>query len=299
MSAAGSQKIRPYSCKQRQPIGVICLALSLFFGSGSEAAARSERVERIIAVDTAAAEILIAAGLGQQLVAVDSSTQLSADMQALPRLGYHRSLPAEGILGLAPDLVIGSTQMGPPHVIDALQRSTLPVLRLEPARSVAELQTNVEQILTAVGVAEERKPLLESIRASSARLGAAAIGELRLAFVLTGGGRKLRLAGTGTGGDAFVEIMGASNVATHANYRSVTAEALLALNADAIILADTDGENVTRFLEQHAVLRFGPAGRRGAVFAVDPATLVAGLSLSALAEAERVQQQLASVQVGQ
>lgn len=268
------------------------LALLTLVGSASAVAVRSEAAQRIVAVDAAAAEILIAAGLGQQLVAVDTSTRLPGDMGALPRLGYHRSLPAEGIIGLDPDLVIGSTQMGPPHVIESLERAGLPLLRLEPARSVPELQANVAQILEAAGDRQHSRSLLNAIHESSQRIGAASLTELRLAFVLTGGGRKLRLAGTGTGGGAFVELLGATNVATHGNYRSVTAEALLALEADAIILADTDGDTAARFLQQHSILRFGGAGQRGAVFAVDPATLVAGISLSALAEAERVQRLL-------
>ena len=47
--------------------------------------------------------------------------------RALPQVGYQRTLSAEGILSLAPDLVLASEAAGPPAVLDQVRSAGVPV----------------------------------------------------------------------------------------------------------------------------------------------------------------------------
>ncbi len=277
----------------RAALGLLCsLSLTALLAGAAQA---METPRRIVAVDAVATEILLASGYGDRLVAVDASSQLEAVDASLPRLGYHRALATEGILGLAPDLVVGSTHMGPPHVVSALERADLQLLRLTPAYGLGQLRKNIDAVLAAVGATDEGAALRHRVAAAEHRLRAQPLSDLRAVFVLSGAGGKLRLAGDSTAGGALIGLMGAGNAAPHANYRTVTAETLLALEPDAIFVASTDGAAGETFLARHPVLRFGNAAARGAVFNVDADTLVAGIGLAALAEAQRLQRRVASV----
>lgn len=243
--------------------------------------------QRLVSADAAATEILQLLGAGDRLVAVDASSELPAGKE-LPRLGYHRALAAEGLIALAPDLVIGSQHMGPPHVLDSLARADVPVLTLQSPADLATLIGNIMAIAEAIG-SDGGDVLVERLRRKGEALGSHSLKDRRAAFLLRAEGGKLRLAGSGTGGAGFLDLLGASNVAEHANYRSITPEALLALSPDLLILADTEGAGRDDFLARYPILRFSPAVRAGQMFTVDASSLVVGISVAAVTEAGRIQ----------
>ncbi|MGL5185865.1 MAG: ABC transporter substrate-binding protein, partial [Plesiomonas shigelloides] len=76
---------------------------------------------RVISAGSNVTEIIVALGAGDVLVGVDSSSRLPADSTAAT-LGYIRQLPAEGMLALRPDYVIGSDEMAPASALTALQQ---------------------------------------------------------------------------------------------------------------------------------------------------------------------------------
>ncbi len=270
------------------------LPAAMLFALVAQAAERpaptaSSVPQRLVSTDAAATEILQLLGAAHRLVAVDSSSELPAD-GALPRLGYHRALSAEGLIALAPDLVIGSEHMGPPHVLRSLASAGVPVLQLPSPDNLGTLLTNIGAIAEATG-SGGGVVLARRLQNNGEQLAAQALSGQQAAFLLRAEGGKLRLAGAGTAGAGFIELLGAANVAAHANYRSVTPEALLALSPDLLILADTEAAGRKDFLARYPVLRFSPAVREGRLFAVDASTLVAGISVAAVAEASRIQQQ--------
>lgn len=241
---------------------------------------------RVVSTDAAATEILRLLGEGDRLVAVDSASELPAGRE-LPRLGYHRALSAEGLIALAPDLVIGSEHMGPPHVIETLARAEVPVLRLPSPHDLSQLESNIAAIARATG-SDRAAAVLDSIALRREQLRKRALSGLTAAFILRGEGGKLRLAGAGTAGDGFIALLGAGNVAGHDNYRSISPEGLLALSPDLLLVADTEGADVNDLLMRHPVLRFSAAVNDGRAYPIDAATLVAGLSVAAIEEAGRI-----------
>ncbi len=245
-----------------------------------------EHPSRVASADAGITDIIVELGDVQRLVAVDAAS-LGAEVQHLPRLGYHRQLAAEGVMSLNPDLVIGSEQMGPATTLDALRRSGIDVLVLPYPGDVATLRDNVVRVADRMG-SSRGEEVLATLDAEAGRLASQKLRGSTAALVLRGEGGTLRMAGAGTGGGGFVDLIGADNVADYQGYRAVTAEGLLELKPDVLLLADTEGRGVDDFLERYPVMRFSAPVREGRLYTVDTRTLVAGVSLAALDEARRV-----------
>jgi iron complex transport system substrate-binding protein len=271
-----------------RPLHAALLFILIAQGTDNSLASTSGIPKRLVSTDAAATEILLLLGAGDRLVAVDASSQLP-EGKALPRLGYHRALSAEGVISLAPELVIGSEHMGPPHVLDSLKRADVPVMKLNSPTNLEALAANIELIANATG-SGCGDSLVNQLRLNGRRLAEQALPGQRAAFVLRAEGGKLRLAGDGTAGAGFIGLLGADNVAEHANYRSISPEALMALTPDLLLLADTEDTGSAEFLARYPVLRFSPAVRGHRLFTVDASSLVAGISIAAVAEAARIQQ---------
>ncbi|MFG1491809.1 ABC transporter substrate-binding protein, partial [Oceanospirillum sp. HFRX-1_2] len=101
---------------------------------------------------------------------------------------------------------------------------------------------------------------------------------------------KLRMAGSQTGGGALISLTGARNLADYDNYRSISVEALVAMQPTLILVSTrAPNEGVERFLKSNPLLLHTPAGQSGKVYAVDGRSIVSGgLSVSALTEAQRL-----------
>jgi iron complex transport system substrate-binding protein len=68
---------------------------------------------RIISAGGSITEILFALGLGDTLVGVDTSSLYPEAANELPKIGYFRSMGAEGLMSLRPDIIIAAKGAGP------------------------------------------------------------------------------------------------------------------------------------------------------------------------------------------
>ena len=273
---------------------ILSQALAAILLAPSAAAAGEGRLERIISTDAGATEILLELGLGERLVAVDSTSQLPEGLGNVPRLGYHRALAAEGLLAQAPQLVVGSEHMGPPHVVATLERANVPILLLDSAHSLSGLRQNIEILGRTLDAQDRSRQLLAALGEQERALNERPGAQLAAVFLLAGEGGKLRMAGAHTGGAAFIELLGARNLAEYPSYRSVSAEALLELAPDMLLIADTQNLGIGPVLDKQPLLKYGTAVQSGQVYAVDANALVAGISLAAVAEASAVKTKIES-----
>ena len=76
---------------------------------------------RVVVLGGDLTEIAFALEAGGRLVAADDTSLWPPEAGVLPKVGYLRRLSAEGILSLAPDLVLASAEAGPPAVLDQLR----------------------------------------------------------------------------------------------------------------------------------------------------------------------------------
>lgn len=99
-----------------------CLALAGLLPGLGAAQAQAQQ-PRMVSVGGAVTETVFALGAQGQLAGVDTTSLFPADATRLPQVGYARTLSAEGVLALKPQLLLASGEAGPPQVLQQLQRA--------------------------------------------------------------------------------------------------------------------------------------------------------------------------------
>ena len=113
-------------------------------------------------------------------------------------------------------------------------------------------------------------------------------------FLLDIGERGLSQAGTDTTGDALIKLLGGKNISQFSGYKSISVEALLAVNPDIILVGSRYDslDSANKLVKRQPLLQHSQAAKNNQIVSVNAATLIAGLSLGALAEAERLADKL-------
>ncbi|CAA0120071.1 Hemin-binding periplasmic protein HmuT [Halioglobus japonicus] len=240
---------------------------------------------RIVSTDAAVTQIIFALAMDDALAGVDVTSTLPPGYREIPVVGYHRALSPEGLLALNPTLVIGSEHIGPAKILSTLDSAGIPLLQLPTANTIEDLKQNIASIAEAMGDVSKAESTLAELDQQRSILAAAPLSEARIAFVLAVEPGKLRIAGNGTSGDAFITLLGADNIADFDAYRTVSAEAILDLAPTVILVAGHEGATPARLLELNSILRHSQAAKSGLILPVEAANLVAGLSPKAVVDA--------------
>lgn len=269
------------------------LALALTLLGCSVMALPAGAQERIVSIGPATTELILALGGEQSLIATDIS---STEPKGLPRVGYHRALAAEGILSLAPTRLVGSDEMGPAPVLDQLRRAGVEVKVLETAPTLANLNARIEALAQLLGDPAAGTRLQGEIQAQSDALAAQASQNrpLKVAFLLLHKGQPTSIAGGNTTASALLTLAGGVNpVAQLRDYKPVSAESLIELQPDLVLVSGRDWQlyqDPASVLAQVPALAATPAGRQGAIHAIDGQALQGGLSLRSLQQAAQIAQ---------
>lgn len=230
---------------------------------------------RIVTLGGAVTEIVFALGLGDQVVAVDASSDFPARVTELPQVGYYRTLSAEGLLSLQPDLILGTEASGPPPVIDLLRRAGVRVELIDDAYGPAQIPVNIERIADALGVPERGAELAARVRSDFERVAEIREGSasgLSAMFIWNRDGPGLQVAGSETGAHTMLEVAGLRNAGSALQgYQPFNAEAMLIANPDVLIVPSTTAEGlggIDRILGMPSVAST-TAARTGNVVVVD------------------------------
>ena len=76
------------------------------------------RPRGVISIGGDITEIIYALGKIDQVIGRDTTSFYPPSVTSLPDIGYVRQLGAEGLLSLSPDLIIASSESGPPEVVE-------------------------------------------------------------------------------------------------------------------------------------------------------------------------------------
>lgn len=177
---------------------------------------------------------------GSMLVGVDSTSEWPAAAGKLPDVGYLRQLNAEGILSLAPGLVIASYDAGPPLVLEQLRQAGVSVHMLERARDPVRVLANIRRVGQWLGHADRAKTLAERLRKRYAAL-AASVAAMehrpRVLFLMSTGNGSPMVAGRDTAADRAIALAGGHNVGEGFDgYKPVSAEALVNMAPQVVVL---------------------------------------------------------------
>jgi iron complex transport system substrate-binding protein len=278
---------RSHSCNR--VVAGFVLVVGLF-----NAVANASDSERVISTDAGSTHILIALGVTNELVAVDVTSQVPSSLK-VKRLGYHRTLSAEGVLSLNPSLIIGSEHMGPPKTVESIKKAGVALVQLPVAHNEQLLKHNIETIGTLLGRTDQIKKLLDNIDQSMVRVRQGKmLANTPVLFLLQMDGRSLRMAGKGTTGNDVITLLGGKNIGSHNGYQAISAESLLVLEPAVILVAGREKgqSSVNLLLENYPLLEYTMAGKSGNIIAIDGNSIVAGISLAAIDGLVKITSQL-------
>jgi iron complex transport system substrate-binding protein len=240
-------------------------------------------VSRIIPLNGDLAEVVFALGLGANVVATDVSATYPAEAAALPKVGYQRTLSAEGILSFRPTVVIGNTDAGPPPVIAQLRAAGVPVVILDVEPSLRAPAQKIELVAEALGVpqrgADLAKETTASIKAATKLAKQAKKDKPRAMFLYLRGASTQMIGGQGTGVDVMVRAANATDAAAGlTGFVPVTAEAIVAGAPDVLIVTTSGLQSVGGIdgLLKIPGLAQTPAGATRTVLAYDDQLFLGG-----------------------
>lgn len=211
---------------------IALLALACAFGA--------QAAERLVIAGGSLTELVYAMGAGDQVVGVDETTTYPPETASLPHIGYWKQLSSEGILSLKPSRFITWQDAGPQVTLDQLNAQKIDVLTLPrvPA-TVEQMYANIHQLAASLGTRQQGDALVASLRQRLEKVqqSSAAKGKtINALFILSAGGSSPQVAGKGSVADAILTLAGARNLAQHAQYKSYSAEALIAANPEVIVV---------------------------------------------------------------
>lgn len=263
------------------------VAASLPLGLGAQTVAAfqarsqaSGNLPRLITISGAITEVVYALGAEAQLVGTDTTSLYPKAALETPKVGYMRQLSAEGVLSLKPDVVISTTEAGPPVVLDQLRSAGVKVELLKSEYTWNDVISKVSAVGRAARRETAARELLARLDAEWTQLRAQVAAESRkkprVLFILSHGSSPL-VGGLETAADSLIRFAGGMNpLSSFKGYRPLTAEAM-AIAAPDFILTTTQGLEALGGVEkfwQRPELKLTPAYSQRALVALDALLLL-------------------------
>ena len=248
----------------------LLLALMVWMACVSVATAAS----RIVSVGGSVTEIVYALGAGADVVGVDTSSTYPEAATELPQVGYQRRLSAEGVLSLQPDVVLVSSDAGPPVVLSHL-KAAVEVVEIPSVYSIAGAEDKIRLIANILGREEQGEQLVGNLHRDLA-VAQAALDRVRsqpsVLFLYARGLGTLYVSGSGTAADAMIRLAGGVNaVSEYADFKPFTPEAVVAAAPDVLLMLSRGLESLGGIegLLQLPGIALTEAARRRRVVAMD------------------------------
>lgn len=205
------------------------------------AAAQAEQ-PRIISADGAITETIIALGAGDLLAGVDTTSHYPPEViEELPKVGYLRALPVEGVLSLKPNRLITTEEAGPEQTLERIAAAGVDVVQLPVARDVASALARIRRVGELVDREAQAEDLTRQMTDEIEALNQAMADKppARVLILLAAGDHGVMLAGKDTAAYALIQSLGLHTALPNVSgYKPASREALLASDPDAIVIAE-------------------------------------------------------------
>ncbi|MEO0829508.1 MAG: ABC transporter substrate-binding protein, partial [Pseudomonadota bacterium] len=159
----------------------------LSFASSANPSGSAEPADgpvRIVVAGGAVTETLYALGLGDRIIAADTTSMFPEAAMKLPKVGYLRQLSAEGVLAMRPDHILLGQGAGPAAAVEQIKSSGLPVSDISSGWTPDSVTGMVRDIGAAIGSPEAADTLATEIDADFAELAASLTEDERPSVLL-------------------------------------------------------------------------------------------------------------------
>ena len=230
------------------------------------ASAVAAPAQRIVTLAPHLAELVHAAGAGEQLVGTVEWTDYPPAAAALPRIGDAFRLDLEALAALAPDLVLAWKGGNPDHLLEQLEQRGYRVVALAPQRlddigaHLLEIGHLAGTVAPARAAATRYREGLEALRAAQAGKPALRVfWQVSWRPLYTVGGRQLI--------SEVIALCGGQNIFAELGELApaVGMEAVIARDPEVILTADVQRADLAEWSRWSSVT----AVARGHLYAVD------------------------------
>ena len=235
----------------------------------------SEDSSRLTVAGGSLTEIVYLLGQEKKLTAVDITSNYPDEAQELPSIGYVRALSAEGVLSLSPTLILGENDMGPPAVIEQLDRVGVQIEIIPEENTAKGIINKVECVASILNVENEIKSAvirdLVSIKQDLDKLKNIK-NPKRVMFILGMESGSPTVGGIGTSADGLIKMTGAINVMdSFEGWKPVSTEAIIEAKPDFILISNrglSSYKTVENLAKQPSIM-FTPAAKNNNIIAMD------------------------------
>lgn len=209
----------------------------------------AEGEKNVLSIGGSVTEIVFALGEGDRLIARDSTSSFPAEAEALPDVGYMRALSPEGVLAVAPGLIISEDGAGPVETIEVLQGADIPFVTVPDGYTADGIVAKIMAVGTALDVAPAAMALATDVSLKLQTAQAAAATQAgdspkRVLFILSTQGGRILASGQNTAANGIIEMAGGVNVITaFEGYKPLSDEAVSAAAPDVILMMDRSGDH--------------------------------------------------------
>ena len=208
----------------------------------------SESNRKIITIGGSVTEIVFELGLGDEVIAVDQSSVSPSIVTELPQVGYIRMISAEGILSLNPNIILTTTDIGPPKVVDQLKQSGVEFYIYDSAYSLEGIISLIKNISNDLKINNKGLGLINEVNnidRKIEKLKNNKKSQPKMVFFMNPSIGSFTAAGASTKADYFIKYLGGDNVFSNQfkKYSKVTKENIINLNPDIILAGSTKGDN--------------------------------------------------------
>ncbi|MCZ7533406.1 MAG: ABC transporter substrate-binding protein [Acidimicrobiia bacterium] len=166
---------------------------------------------RIVVLNGDLVEVIFALGAGDRVVGRDLTTTYPPEALAVPDVGLGRILNAEAVIGLAPTLVIGDTQIEPLSAIEQIRAAGIPVVILDLQSTLPGVSRKIEEVADILGLDDEGVVLAREVEAdiqAALDLAAQAPDSPRVGYMYVRGPETLLMFGNGMPTHFLIEAAG-------------------------------------------------------------------------------------------
>ncbi|MEU2430005.1 ABC transporter substrate-binding protein [Streptomyces sp. NPDC007861] len=200
--------------------------------------------DRIVPLTGSLNEIVFTLGLGDRVVARDITATFEQAAK-LPVVTRAHDVSAESVLSLRPGVVLAETTTGPAEAIGQIRDAGIPLVVVEPAKSLDDVGRRIDRVARILGVkaagTELKKRTEARIAAVQKTIPARTGRQPRVAFLYVRGSAAVYLiGGAQSGAVSLLEAAGAVDAGKESgldkDFTPITSEALAKAAPDAVLV---------------------------------------------------------------
>lgn len=218
--------------------GMLAFCTACNTGTSKKSGQLADKV-KIVSLNGTVSEIVAGIGMEKNLVGTDITSNYPESLKSKPKIGHNRRVNAEGVLALQPNIVVGIAKEVSPQLAAQFKASGIRLILFDREFTVQGTRNLIHAIADSLQRPEKADSIVKSFdsQLAAAQKQIQNTKRPKVLFIYARGTGTMMVGGTGTPVEKVIDLAGGQNAITEfAEYKPLTAEALVKANPDVILL---------------------------------------------------------------